>query len=131
MAVIDNYMKQLEKELALEEPFEASSGIYEYLLREDLPILIAPLKPEGVMLSARIGAAPPEAGDAFYAHMLNGNLYGGMTYGAVLGLEADGKQMVLSKVADRHLNYNDFRLILDDFINVVIFWREEAGIKDG
>jgi hypothetical protein len=128
--MIGNYMRQLQQELQLEDPFSPSKkGVYEYLLAEDLPIHISDLNPQGVLFQARLGPCPPNAGEAFYAQMLEGNLFGTLTYDATLGLGPDGKEMVLSKTVERKIDYASFRLMLDDFINTTLYWREQAGRK--
>lgn len=128
--MLAKHMQQLEKELELDEPFVAEpNGDYTYVLDDDLIIRISALRPEGLQLNAAIGSLPPEADEDFYVQMLDGNLLGQATYGASLGLLADGRQMSLSQVAARQVTYPDFRLLLDDFINVIFYWRQMAGLE--
>lgn len=55
-----------------------------------------------------------------------GNLFGQGTHKAVLGLTEDGNMLTLFKVVEYNIDYKQFRDALEDFINSVDFWREEA-----
>lgn len=128
--MINNYMRQLEVELELEEPFEITKkGVYEYPLSEEMSIYISELNPEGVLFEARLAPFPADGGELFYTEMLEGNLFGAATYDATLGLSSDGKNIVLSHAAPRKIEYAVFRLMLDDFINVSLFWQEQSEHK--
>jgi hypothetical protein len=127
--MLDNFMKQLASELEMDEPFALQpEGFYEYLLEEDLSIEIRALRPEGFLLTTKFGPCPQEDQEAFLTSMLEGNLFGRLTHGASLGLDEDGKMMTLSKVVEQKIPYREFKMTLEDFINVVNFWREEAGL---
>jgi len=130
MTVLDNHMKQLSKELELEVPLEAKvPGVYNFPLEEGVTITISAMQPEGFSLAATIGPAPKSQEEMFFTQMLLANLFGQGTRGAVLGLDEDGVLMKLSRVVDYKVEYRDFRDILEDFINAVDFWRDEAAAK--
>lgn len=64
--------------------------------------------------------------EELYTQMLLANLFGQGTYGAVISLDDDARHIELSRTIDYDVNFKDFKDILEDFINAVDFWREEA-----
>ena len=58
--------------------------------------------------------------------MLHGNLFGIGTRGAVLGASIDGNLLTLSKEVEYTPDYKEFKDLVEDFINMVDYWREEA-----
>ncbi|MBA3602608.1 MAG: type III secretion system chaperone [Parachlamydiaceae bacterium] len=127
--MLDNFMRQLSKDLQMDDPFEAvRPGIYEYWIEEDTVILISTLTPFGFTLSSVLGPYPKDKEDDFFLSMMAGNLFGKETFGATLGLDGNGHKMVLSREIDRRVNYPEFKEILEDFFHIATFWREQAGL---
>jgi len=127
--MLEHHVHQLVKDLGLDFSLpQNTNGGYEYYLEEDLPLTLTPIKPEGFIMNAMIGPYPKDREEEFFVHMLNGNLFGHLTLGATLGLSDDGNQIVIWHIVDYRCDYREFRMLLDDFINVVNFWREEAGL---
>jgi hypothetical protein len=129
--MLDSLMRQFSKEVEADPPMEATEpGVYEYLLEEDLPIVIKAMQPQGVLLTAVMGPYPKEKEEEFFIAMMAGNLFGKETFGATLGLDGDGKNMVLTRAVEQRLDYREFKALLEDFVHIVNFWRSEAG-NDG
>ncbi len=127
--MLDNFMRQLSKDLQMDEPFEAvRPGIYEYWIEEDTVILISTLTPFGFTITSVLGPYPKDKEDDFLLFMMTGNLFGKETFGATLGLDGNGQKMVLSREIDRRVNYPEFKEILEDFFHIATFWREKAGL---
>lgn len=127
--MIDTYMRQLSKELEADPPMEPiEGGVYEYLLEEDLAVRIKALQPQGFIFTATLGVVPKDREEDFLLTMLSGNLFGKDTFRAVLGLDASGKQIVLSRTITARIDYREFKEILEDFVQILTYWRQEAGI---
>lgn len=127
--MLDTHMRRLSKELEADPPMEAIlPGIYEYWLADDVCITIKAMQPQGYALSATFGFYPKEKEEVFFESMLVGNLFGKETFGATLGLDEDGRRMVLSKVVELRVDYSEFKAILEDFVHIINFWRQEAGL---
>lgn len=127
--MLDTFMRQLSKELELDSPLEASvPGVYEYLVEEDLPVIISAIQPQGFSLSTIVGPYPKDKEDEFLTLMMAGNLFGLNTLGASLGLTADGNLMTLSRIISARIDYREFKEILEDFFHVLYCWREQAGL---
>lgn len=124
--MLDTFMRQLSKQLEEESPMEPSlPGLYEYYIEPDLPVTIKSVQ-QGLLFSCTLGPIPKEKEEEFVAFMMTGNLFGKETYGAVLGLDMDGKTMVLSRLIDYRIEYREFVELLEDFVHIVKFWRKEA-----
>jgi len=84
--------------------------------------------PPGIELFAGLGP-PPEGEDleAFYTKLLRGNFLGQATLRAALGLDAEGENVVVSCAIPTVRSYREFRDALEDFVNVVAFWKDEMA----
>lgn len=123
--MIDRFMKELAQELEL--PEIAPSGRNEYTLpfEDNLDVVITEM-PQGFSLKSNICECPKENRENFLAHLMLGNLFGQGTHGAVIGLSEEGNLLTLFKVIEYSIDYKQFRDSLEDFINSVDFWKEEA-----
>ena len=83
--------------------------------------------PDGYILKANVAPFPKVKEELFATQAMMGNLFGQGTKGAALGLNEDGTILTLTLVVDFPVEYKDFRDSLEDFINVMDFWREEAA----
>lgn len=120
------FMQEFMKDLELDEPLpQEVPGVYSLPLEEGLTVVIASM-PHGFSISAALAPAPKDKEEAFFTSALLGNLFGQGTRGAVLGLSEDGRMLTLSRVIDYDINYKEFKDLIEDFINSVDFWREEA-----
>ena len=52
------------------------------------------------------------------------NLFGQGTKGGILGINAEGTMLTLSRTVDFAVDYKDFKEFLEDFINVMDFWQK-------
>ncbi len=120
-------MKQLSDELQMEQPFATEfPGTFTLRLDEDIIINISEIGNGGISLTSTLGPFPNEQLETFFTQAMLANLFGQGTKGAILGLNADGSQLTLSRNILYHTGYKDFRDNLEDFINMVDFWRAEA-----
>lgn len=128
--MLDTFMRRLSKEIEADPPLEPSlPGVYEYVIEEDLSVIIKLQQPQGIILTSIIGPYPKKREDEFFLEMMAGNLFGQDTFGATLGLDADGQRMVLSRVVESRIDYNEFKEIVEDFFHIVGFWRKQAGLS--
>ena len=124
--MIDYLMQQLSKELAIAPPLKPQTPGNYILSLDTLSITIAAIPYEGVIVSANLGPYPQEYEEKIFQDLLRANLFGESTHGAVLGLSHDGSTMTLTHTANYRLDYNEFRDIVEDFINTADFWRNEV-----
>jgi len=91
----------------------------------EVPIEITDAPP-GIELTADLGL-PPEAEslEPFYTKLLRGNFLGQATMRAALGLDGEGRNVVLSAAIPTVRSYREFRDAIEDFANAVTFWKDE------
>lgn len=124
--MLGNFIEQLVKDLELETPLTTEvPGVYSFPLDEGLSILISEI-PRGFSLMCFVCPCPKNNEELFFTQMMLANLFGQGTRGAILGLNPEGTVLTLSLVIDYTFDYKEFRDTLEDFINSVDFWREEA-----
>lgn len=124
--MLDYYVQTLTKDLELEGSLATQvPGVFQFPLDEDLRIEMSE-KPPGFRLFCTLCPVPKGKEEELYSRCLLGNLFGQGTKGAILGLNEDGSQLTLAQDVDYHAEYKEFKDILEDFINSVDYWREEA-----
>ena len=124
--MLEQFMKQFSKDLELEKPLTSEiPGTYTIGLEEDFSVTITEI-PNGLTFSSILCSCPKGREEEFLTHAMLGNLFGQGTKGAVLGLDDEGNQLILTRVVEYNVDYKEFRDIIEDFINSVDFWREEA-----
>ncbi len=69
------------------------------------------------ILKGTMGSVPKEKEAAYFAKMLEANLFGQSTKQAVVGLE--NENLVLSLVLSPHTSYREFTSKLEDFLNTL------------
>lgn len=128
--MIQAFMDKLAKEMDVDTSFETSiQGVYTLPIDENIHIKITEVPP-GFSLQCQICHCPSKGEEIFFTSLLLGNLFGKATQGAVLGLSEDGKLVMLLMDIDYTVEYKEFRDKLEDFINAIDFWREEANTAE-
>ena len=124
--MLDTYMSQLQKEMNLPRSLQGEiPGIYTLPLEDDLKVSLSSIG-NGIAFQCNLMKCPKGNEEELYTHALLANLFGQGTDGAVLGLSENGKLLTLSREINDPVKYKEFKEILEDFINVVDFWRQEA-----
>lgn len=122
-------MQELSTEWELTEPLpQEIPGVYKVPLDEGVSFSVTSLmegSQTGLVLTSNLAAIPRGEEERLYTHALLGNLFGQGTKQAVLGLNESGSLLTLSRYIDYDVNFQEFREIIEDFINTIDFWREE------
>ncbi len=125
---LETLLSALAKELGLSEGVLATEkpGFYTLPLEEEVTITFSTIS-NGCLLKCVVAPYPVGAKqEAFTIQVMMGNLFGQATLGGVLGLTPDEKSVTLSRVIQAPFDYKEFRIIIEDFLNVVDFWRTNA-----
>ena len=80
----------------------------------------------GALFKANICACPQKKRETLLIKLMQANLIGQGTGGAVIGLDKQEKFLTLSLALAYELNYRAFKESLEDFINYLVFWNEEV-----
>lgn len=125
--MLQNFIPRLIHEMELGETTLSSGvpGIYTLPLEDGITINMTDI-PNGYIFKCNVGPFPKTKEELFVVQAMLGNLFGQGTKGAVLGLNPDGTILTLTLVVDYPVEYKEFRESLEDFINTMDFWREEA-----
>lgn len=121
--MLGRLMELLCEDLAIEMP-KLKEGKLGFLRLGAYVVEMRELDP-GISLTAPIGPLPKEKEDAF-TYCLRANLLGQGTGGARIGLSANERFLTLSLGLPYEMNYQAFREKLEDFINYLVYWREEV-----
>ncbi len=124
--MVEKYMQEFAREMGL--PFDRLKlGPSDYVLplEENLAVKITAL-PVGFSFSCETIPCPKEGQEALFTKLLYGNLFGRATHGAAIGLNSEGNLLTLSKSVEYTADYKQFKELLQDFMNVIDFWRQEV-----
>lgn len=122
-------IQELSTEWELENPLpQEIPGVYTIPLEEGVSFTVsnANVPQGGLVLLSSIATVQKGKEEALFTHALNANLFGQGTKNALLGLNDGGNILTLSRLIDYDVNFQEFRDIIEDFINTIDFWREEV-----
>lgn len=120
--MLEEFLRRLCDELSL-PAVSKEKGISVFLFGKE-KVSIKDLNP-GLSLQAPITVCPSQKREELFIELMRGNLLGQKTGGARLGLESDEKTLTLSLGLPYELSYQAFRDAIEEFINYLIYWREE------
>lgn len=124
--MLDTLVQQLGQELQMEEFIVSTApGAYNLTFDGNIKVDISQTD-QSYLFKSPIGPCPKQNLEAFFVKTLEANLFGRGTRGTVIGLNPEGNVLTLSLELDYNSGYRDFREKLEDFVNVLDFWREEA-----
>ncbi len=126
--MINEFMEKFVMENELPKSLsEETSGSYRLPMDEETTIEVSDVPP-GFRLHCLVASIPEKDRETLFVHVLHGNLLGQGTEGAVLGMTEEGNYLTLSYDFEYPVSYNEFKEIIEEFFNVVDFWREEARL---
>lgn len=118
------YIKKLIQELSLGgEPLSGEVESFPILM-EGVEVMLRSMPP-GILYTATIAPLPEEKAEEMMSTLLRGNFCGQATRKAYLGLDESGHNVVATMLIPEVRSYKEFRDMLEDFGNVVAFWKEE------
>ncbi len=124
-----DFVQKLQQEFELKEPLTGEEeGSFAFLL-DDVKIEIRPVS-LGFELFASIAPLPKEKTEEFLTQMLRGNLFGQATRHAYLGLDETGNTVITRLSRNKKTTYKEFHEEVEDFLNVVDFWKAEITSAD-
>lgn len=122
--MLQEYITKLQKELEFKEPLTGpEEGSYAIGI-DDSVMLISEASP-GFKISCTLDTLPIQQPEDFMTTMLRGNLFGQATHFAALGLDESGNKVTLQYHFPNKPTYQDFHNAVEDFINVVDYWKNQ------
>jgi hypothetical protein len=123
--MLREHLEKLCKELAVDLPKLNEHKAFPLRLGTDL-IAIRDLNP-GLALQAQICAIPTKKKEELFIYLMRANLLGQGTGGSRIGMNSEEKFLTLSSGLPYELDYRIFREAIEDFVNYVIYWRDEVA----
>lgn len=125
--MIETMIQQLGRELEMEEVITSPEpGHYIVPFDEGLQIELTQSPLGYYVYRGVIGPYPKKNPEPFTQRLMEMNLFGKGTYGAAIGLNEEGNVLTLCLELDYNSSYKEFRNKLEDFLNVLEFWRKEV-----
>ena len=130
--MLDQFMEKVSKEMELDEPLKAQvPNVYSIPLDEGLAVTITSKSTDQYEFTCVLGPCPRGEREAFFTRLLQANLFGHDTFGSVLGMDVEANQLTLTKNIDYHIDYKEFRDIVEDFFNAADYWRTRGRSTAG
>lgn len=123
--MLREFLEKLCKELNIDStPKLNEQKIYPFRLGNE-SIALKDLDP-GLGLQAQVCPTPKKKKEDLFIYLMRANLLGQGTGGARIGLDQDEKFLTLSLGLPYEMNYQTFKETIEDFVNYLIYWREEV-----
>jgi len=120
------YLQTLCEDLNLPTDLEKTEkGFFLLPLSDSLQLEVKELDP-GALFTSPICPCPEIKREELFIKLMKANLFGQGTFGAALGLSPEENLLTLSLAMPYDMNYRLFKESLEDFTNIVDYWREEV-----
>ncbi|MBF8263134.1 MAG: sycE [Parachlamydiales bacterium] len=124
--ILKEAIEHLSQELGVEMPKPDPQKAYLFKINSKVSVLIRDLAP-GFSLHAQASPCPANKREDLFMRLMRANFLGQGTGGARIGLDADEKSLTLSQGFPYEMNYPHFKESVEDFVNYVVYWREEIA----
>ena len=122
--MIQNFLEKLSVDLSVPLPTPKEKKTFSFALNDHIMIDIRDLEP-GVSMQAPLIPCPTEKREDLFIYLMRANLLGQGTHGARIALDSAEKTLTLLLGLPYEMNYQLFRETFEDFVNHLIFWRNE------
>jgi len=119
-------IQRLASEMEIETPKVDSQKAYVVAINPTLAVTICDLAP-GYSLYSLVVKCPIRKREELFIYLMRANFLGQGTGGARIGLDAEEKVLTLSVGFPYELNYQLFKESVEDFVNYVVYWRNEIA----
>jgi hypothetical protein len=122
--LLREFIEKLCAELEIEMPKIDAQKTYPLQINPQLVVSLRDLEP-GFAMQAKIEECPAKKREELFIYLMRANFLGQGTGGGRIGLDADEKFLTLSFGFSYEMNYQAFKESVEDFVNYVVYWREE------
>lgn len=124
--MLKQFIEQLHSDLEIQQGLEPNEdGTYSLRLDPDIEITLRESPEAGITLFTTVAELPEENTEEYLFKTMIANLFGRETGGSALGLDQEGKKVVLLNFIEETA-YKDFYEQLEDFVNYADVWRQET-----
>ena len=122
--MLEKLITELGEEMSLEKPFVCTEDRhYSLNFDPDIEVTLSEVD-KNILCKGIIGTIPQQNTEPFLLSIMEANLFGLGTRGAVIGLDSEGKLLTLSLSFDRDSPFAYFKEKLEDFVSVLDHWRQ-------
>jgi hypothetical protein len=126
--MLSTLVENLGKNLQMTDSISSKSPhSYTLAFDEANVITISEIEEGGYLVYSLLAPCPKQNPEALYTLLLDSNLFGQATHGAVIGLSEEGNNLTLSQELDYNTNDREFKEKLEDFLNIADFWRQKIA----
>lgn len=128
--MLDTFISQIGNELEMTDFITSPEpGHFQLQFAGDIQVDAAQSQQGYYGFKGIIGDCPKEKAQEFLIKTMEANLFVRQTRGAIIGLNEDGKVLTLTLEVDYNSSYKEWKEKLEDFVNVLEFWRNEAKVS--
>ena len=125
--MLKQFIEQLSTDMGFEQALDANEdGSYSLRLEPDIDVTLRESSDSDIQFYTNIAELPELNREDFLLKVMRANLFGRETGGAALGLDTEGKRVVLLDFLPDEQNYRMFHERLEDFVNYAEAWRQET-----
>lgn len=123
--MLEKHLKQLSEDLEMDSsPSRDEKGQFQLDLSPTISVTLKDLEP-GALLLSKLAPCPTGNREELFTLLMRANFLGQGTRGGVIALEPDEKFLTLSLVIPYDMNFKAFKESVEDFVNILDYWREE------
>lgn len=127
--MLEEFLKRLCDELSLTHPTKMKEkNTFSFHFATEV-VTVKDLEP-GISLNASISPCLKKRREELFIRLMRANLLGQATGNTRIGIDNEEKTLTLSLGLPYELDYQAFRKNVEDFINYLIYWREEIAKFD-
>lgn len=123
---LNELMEKFAAEIGLEEFGADADGAYRLLI-DEMPVSVFPAQDDHLALVAPVGEPPPDAvagRERIFRLLLESAHLGRGTASAFFSVDAETGEICLQRLESMAaLDFDGFKLLLDNFVNVLAEWR--------
>ena len=124
---LKQYIEQLSTEMGLEQALEAKEdGSYSLHLEPNIDVILRENPTSGIKLQTTLADLPKTQTEEYLLRAMAANLFGRETGEAALGLDAEGKKVILVDFLSEHASYPAFYARIEEFVNYAEAWTRET-----
>lgn len=121
------FIQQLSTDMGFEQVLEANQdGSYSFRCEPNIDVTMRENAEAAIQFHTLVADLPAQREEEFLLHAMIANLFGRETGGAVLGVDQEGKKVVLVDSLPSSETYRAFYDRLEDFVNYADAWRLET-----
>ncbi len=123
--MLGKHLNTLCEELSISPvPLKDKDRVFSFQFSNTILTKLTDLEP-GIAISSEICKCPQKNREDLFIWLMRANLLGQGAGGCRIGLDIDEKVLTLSLGLPYEMNYSLFKERFEDFVNYVIYWRDE------